>query len=733
MHASTDHDVYCYGTISIVVPEGFHYPDFPDLDCESLEGLEMSIRGRGNSTWNEEKKPYKIKLDKKTDVFGLGKNKHWVLLANSKDDTLLRDRITAWLGDGMGFDFTPRGVPVDVVMTGEYFGTQYLGSYYLSENVRVDDNRLEIEELEEGDTDPDIITGGYLLQNALQVRKGSPDRFYTSRGVDWATHTPSFDTEENALYYSLGAEGGEAGENTFAAAELSDAYENPVQQEYIQQYMQLVEDVIYEGTTAYRDYMDVENSAKYWLVNAFTLNNDAYATGSTYIYKDRDPESGGSKLYWGPLWDFDYAWNFNTRVTGLNCGHKWIKPLFYDKEEGGFVAELHKQWPGMKELLEELIAEGGVIDGYYEETRASAEADAAIYHPESDFDYQARVEALKDWIRRRIDWVDENFSMVDDMVHRVTFVADGELFAYEYYEASDYLDGEEDFPEKDGYTFVGWADEDGNVIRSQTFVSEDMILTAQYVPDDTLTHAKDLAFAKDGDTITYNAIFRSYTIPYVILPVDAEDQRVTWTSSDENIVRITRYGQVVYESPGVVTFTASLRLGGTRTFTLTITNGDLPVAESISLEEDSLRLRLGDQVPLMIRSNPSDAKIFEYRYVSDNENIVTVGDLGVVTAVGTGRTRVHVYVTAMGPDGDDIELEANASVIVSDPRKNEEESEGSTEESIISAESSSGQNLGAAHENSGSAGSGSHIALWVILCAAAAAFIAFFALHSRKH
>ena len=32
-----------------------------------------------------------------------------------------------------------------------------------------------------------------------------------------------------------------------------------------------------------------------------SLNSDAFTTGSTYIYKDRDPEGGVAKLYWGPL------------------------------------------------------------------------------------------------------------------------------------------------------------------------------------------------------------------------------------------------------------------------------------------------------------------------------------------------------------------------------------------------------------------------------------------------
>lgn len=44
------------------------------------DGIE--IKGRGNMSWSYSKKPYKIKLNSKVDMFGMGKNKHWVLLAN---------------------------------------------------------------------------------------------------------------------------------------------------------------------------------------------------------------------------------------------------------------------------------------------------------------------------------------------------------------------------------------------------------------------------------------------------------------------------------------------------------------------------------------------------------------------------------------------------------------------------------------------------------------------------
>jgi len=635
---SPDHSAYAYGKISIVVPEGFHYSDFEDLPCESIDGISMSIRGRGNSSWKQSgKRPFKIKLDKKTDIFGLGSNKHWVLLANAFDETLIRNRITGWLGEQMGFDFTPRGVPVDLVLKGEIYGTHYLGSYYLSENVRVDKNRLEIEELDEDDTDPDIITGGYLIQNSMQVRKGSPDRFTTIRGAEWATHTPSFDTEEETLSSEE-----EDGEEAFAHSELGDAYKNNAQQEYIQNYIQHFEDVLFEEGTAYRDLMDVENSAKYWLINTFPKNQDGYGTGSTYIYKDRDKDGQVSKLYWGPVWDFDFAWTRNFNVEGFTSGHKWLGPMFYDRGEGGFVQEIKKQWPAMRTSLEELIAEGGVIDKYYEETKVSAQMDHETLNPGEEFDYKAAVDRLKTWIRDRIDWVDANLDLLDEMVHKVTFIADGEVFAFDFYPVEDYLTGRERYPEKEGYTFLGWYDEDGNKIENQTYLQEDITLTARYVADDEVTHATDIAFGKDSDIVGYNAFFSTYKIQYEILPVDAFDKQLVWTSSDESIATVDENGFVKYYGPGTVVFTAALRLGRTRQFTLTIADGEPPAPDSIRPEEDVIRMKVGEQAAFTILTDPNPAKIRGYEYESDDTDVVTVEELGVLSAVGPGETEVSL-------------------------------------------------------------------------------------------
>ena len=90
---SPDHSYRSHeGTVRIELPEGY-IGEFAEPDPAGIDrdlALEF-IRGRGNSTWGAEKNPFKFKLEKSTDLLGMGKNKHWVLLANHYDLSLLRN------------------------------------------------------------------------------------------------------------------------------------------------------------------------------------------------------------------------------------------------------------------------------------------------------------------------------------------------------------------------------------------------------------------------------------------------------------------------------------------------------------------------------------------------------------------------------------------------------------------------------------------------------------------
>ena len=85
----TSKDYYVYANIHYLNEEG-HIQDYDSVE----------IRGRGNSTWNMQKKPYRIKFKQKEKFLGQGyaKAKKWTLLANAADKTLMRNALTSALG-----------------------------------------------------------------------------------------------------------------------------------------------------------------------------------------------------------------------------------------------------------------------------------------------------------------------------------------------------------------------------------------------------------------------------------------------------------------------------------------------------------------------------------------------------------------------------------------------------------------------------------------------------------
>ena len=170
---SPDHSIECAGTVKLDVPEGYT-GDYSSTALNDTAELKLSyIIGRGHSTWGADKKPYKFKLDKGADLLGMGKNKHWVLLANFGDDSLLKNRITSYIGQELGLAYTPQMLPFDVVMNGDY-----LGKYYLSEQFRIGDSRVAIDELRQSDSEEPEITGGYLLALGRANDPEGSDRSY---------------------------------------------------------------------------------------------------------------------------------------------------------------------------------------------------------------------------------------------------------------------------------------------------------------------------------------------------------------------------------------------------------------------------------------------------------------------------------------------------------------------------------------------------------------------------
>lgn len=265
-----------------------------------------SMKGRGNSTWGYPKRPYNIKLNSKTKLFGMEKAKSWCLIANYEDLSLLRDQIVYNLGADIGMDVSPDCRSIDLYVNGEYKGV-----YLITEKVEIKKNRVDITDLE-GDTEdlnpdldfstlapqgiagkfcgyiensqrwydipnePENITGGYLLELEVTDRYAEePSGFVTKNTQPVVLKSPEYATE--------------------------------AQIKYISGYWQEMEDALYSETgynslgKHYTEYIDIVSWAKQYLIQEWTSNWDAGLT-SNYFYKDID-----GKLLAGPVWDFDTA------------------------------------------------------------------------------------------------------------------------------------------------------------------------------------------------------------------------------------------------------------------------------------------------------------------------------------------------------------------------------------------------------------------------------------------
>ena len=354
--------------------------EWPDgrLDYEGV----TEIRGRGNSTWDwYPKKPYALRLEEKKDgVLGMPPHKRWILLANWKDRTLLRNDAAFWLSRHTGLPYTVRGQFVELVLNGEH-----KGNYYLCEQIKLNKKRIDIEKMDAMETDPEKITGGYLLE--ADTYYDDPNRFRYSNlfNIPWMVKEPDED-------------------------ELS-----PVAFQYIKDWIRDLETLLKDTgkvqAHAYEDFLDVDTAIDYMLVEELTGNNDFYndwpsvGTHSTYMYKER-----GGKLYHGPVWDFDY------HVFCPEYTRQWVgatRTLFYPAllKDELFRNRVVERWEMFKNDLKKLPE---YIDQQADHIRLSEAYNQAMWpidnreNGDETMSFQQSVDRIKQAFLDKWEWMDQN-------------------------------------------------------------------------------------------------------------------------------------------------------------------------------------------------------------------------------------------------------------------------------------------------------------------------------------
>ena len=467
-------------SFTLEVPSDYDNPEEDLWDgvsgYEGVKDLEVEfMRGRGNSTWRQPKKPYKIKLDKKADLFGMGENKHWVLMANYLDYSLSLDRLVGYIGTQMGkdnpaegFSFTPRGVPVDLYMNDTYYG-----SYLLMEEVRIDENRLDIDEVDPNASDPDSldITGDYLLGTNRKPTAFPYEYFHTDRNTYFSWDSPEYEPNDEGEYTK----------------------EQNAQMAYVKAHMNRVEDAIFskDFTNSQGDYVwdliDMNTFANMWWVQEFFTNPDAYATPSTYLYKVKDTiDASGKvvpgKLYWEPLWDFDLVWGMMEEEGFNNSDYRWAQILRQDPQ---YVDLLKERWDKLDSILENVTKEGGILDGYLAEMQQSWDADFAIWErgdPRWKSDtFERAIEELRTHIEARRAWINNNLDKLQTKFYYLTFM-DGEEQVYDTLAQNDYPTWffPDDLPDKGDIKFLGWFTADDEEFDPEKAYNQDLTFYARY-------------------------------------------------------------------------------------------------------------------------------------------------------------------------------------------------------------------------------------------------------------
>ncbi|MBP5654809.1 MAG: Ig-like domain-containing protein [Clostridiales bacterium] len=150
-----------------------------------------------------------------------------------------------------------------------------------------------------------------------------------------------------------------------------------------------------------------------------------------------------------------------------------------------------------------------------------------------------------------------------------------------------------------------------------------------------------------------------------VIPPDAEDKSVDWTSSDKDFATVDKNGLVKFNGAGEVTLTAHLKNGVSRDLLLKIVEEDPAIPDSIVPQEAEINLNAGDQYPILVSTEPEPAGLNNFEYESDNESVATVDQYGVVTATGDGTATITVSANSVDAPYDTPPLTATVKVKVS--------------------------------------------------------------------
>ena len=381
--------------------DGYYYVDANGFEeYESIGSVDaplpLKIKGRGNATWTLPKKPYRLKLDSKASLLGMPKSKHWILLT-SYGDWLAghgRNYLCFKISVKLGMPYTPRNVPCEVVLNGDY-----IGMYFLTEQIRVAKDRVNITEQDDGETNPSLITGGWLLEldnynDDCQIRftdKG------TGRMMRVTYHSPEELSEEQYNYLA---------NIIFSVNELVNTKDYTSRE--------------------WEQYIDIDALARFYMMLEAIDDQEGFS-GSCWFSKERGEDT---KLVWGPFWDSgsalggrnqtapDFFYN-DKDSTRRNC---WIRNIVKFPR---FQIAYRKWWEKYRDEVFPTMQEE--VDAYGQLTEQALAADYARWGDKSATNPAYYRRKFMNALGNRVNFLSSQWDVHPDGVKWSTYISDEDL------------------------------------------------------------------------------------------------------------------------------------------------------------------------------------------------------------------------------------------------------------------------------------------------------------------
>ncbi|MGN1419636.1 MAG: CotH kinase family protein [Acutalibacteraceae bacterium] len=305
------------------------------------------IKGRGNSTWRYDKKPYNIKFSKKTDLFSMGKAKKWSLIASADEQSLIRNKSVYDLAEDAGLLYSSKSQHVDLYINGEY-----RGNYLVCESVEIGSSRIDITDLEDATQE---ANAGMDIESFEQVGSKDKQSGYVADTIKYVEipNDPAdisggylLEFEQfNRYYKEVSGFTTKLGQPVIFK---SPEYASKAQAEYIKAYYQEFEDAVYskdgknEQGKYYADYIDMTMMARMYIIQELVMNLDA-STTSFYLFKD----AGSDKFVASPVWDFDYSLGKKAKRNGIDLTDPtvWYVKSHYLYDDRGFLEKENVSFP----------------------------------------------------------------------------------------------------------------------------------------------------------------------------------------------------------------------------------------------------------------------------------------------------------------------------------------------------------------------------------------------------